>query len=638
MITIKSDKPYGGELNIDMWYGDKFEPNKYGADAYDYNGRLSGNIYNEAGKAIGDYTATDSVLVEENFLIDFDVNACDTIEGATKADGAADIIHLYYKGRKIDDTDADDIKFTALKGLIRTDEQAATQILDYLNSLGDPVFPVSEEKWSVPETDVSNVDLYDLYHTFLDAVGYEYDDTDFSTTDEFYMQFGDFEIFSSDEIIESTTKVTGAIKDMHGKVKSDDYRTGYLYLLKHGIGPGTLPKDVTVLKTMDLPHGFTAVWLDSVLTTDELKEYDIPSETQLNDRLAKLGYQTSDNNELVPVESATTISCSDNYDTKRIARAIKSILDDEAFGTAHSHRISEDDAYMGRNGLVYNRREKTVDKYDIKTKERTPLYKVVPQYSSTKKNGTYAPKLPKIVPIESATSIQASTGSELSGKSMVDALNTMDVGTPLLINPGTGKYIQALYVGQSEIQSQVAYRFFDGSGVDGTFGQTKRFIMNNQDRVSMILDDNDPAEVAKLTSKFKGVNASTSINASTVWENYGDADPIQMGRLIKDDGNGRYKMLYIEPVYDTASDRNLLAAWLHFDMDDALNGWIVDDLGEIADTFGTTVDDLMADPMYLFEVCVGYFSIDNFSPEYIGYPEKLATEAEVEAALASIGY
>lgn len=46
----------------------------------------------------------------------------------------------------------------------------------------------------------------------------------------------------------------------------------------------------------------------------------------------------------------------------------------------------------------------------------------------------------------------------------------------------------------------------------------------------------------------------------------------------------------------------------------------------------------MSDPMYLFEACVGYFSIDNFAPSYIGYPEQLATAEEVEEALASIGF
>ena len=50
---------------------------------------------------------------------------------------------------------------------------------------------------------------------------------------------------------------------------------GYLYIFKHGIGPGTIPSDVSVVKTKDLPNYYTAVWLDRFLTADELKKYDI---------------------------------------------------------------------------------------------------------------------------------------------------------------------------------------------------------------------------------------------------------------------------------------------------------------------------------------------------------------------------
>lgn len=50
---------------------------------------------------------------------------------------------------------------------------------------------------------------------------------------------------------------------------------GYRYLTKHGIGPGTLPKDVTLLKVEDLPNWYTAIYLDRFLTKDELDFYDI---------------------------------------------------------------------------------------------------------------------------------------------------------------------------------------------------------------------------------------------------------------------------------------------------------------------------------------------------------------------------
>ena len=65
---------------------------------------------------------------------------------------------------------------------------------------------------------------------------------------------------------------------------------GYLYIFKHGTGPGTIPKDVAFLREKDLPNGYTAVWLDRFLTSYELKAYDIPSETEINRYLDRIGY------------------------------------------------------------------------------------------------------------------------------------------------------------------------------------------------------------------------------------------------------------------------------------------------------------------------------------------------------------
>lgn len=65
--------------------------------------------------------------------------------------------------------------------------------------------------------------------------------------------------------------------DIYSSVNSDDshYKNGYRYITKHGLGPGTLPKDVHLLHAEDLPNWKTAIWLDRFLTTDELKYYDI---------------------------------------------------------------------------------------------------------------------------------------------------------------------------------------------------------------------------------------------------------------------------------------------------------------------------------------------------------------------------
>lgn len=53
----------------------------------------------------------------------------------------------------------------------------------------------------------------------------------------------------------------------------------YWYFTTHGIGPGTLPKDLNVLETRDGKNDKgtvgTYVLLDGVLNTSELKEFDI---------------------------------------------------------------------------------------------------------------------------------------------------------------------------------------------------------------------------------------------------------------------------------------------------------------------------------------------------------------------------
>lgn len=74
---------------------------------------------------------------------------------------------------------------------------------------------------------------------------------------------------------------------------------GYLYIFKHGIGPGTIPSDVSIVKVKDLPNYYTAVWLDRFLTTSELKQYDIPSETRINELLDRIGY-CQKNGDVVP--------------------------------------------------------------------------------------------------------------------------------------------------------------------------------------------------------------------------------------------------------------------------------------------------------------------------------------------------
>lgn len=112
------------------------------------------------------------------------------------------------------------------------------------------------------------------------------------------------------------------------------------------------------------------------------------------------------------VDASTKVTAATNYDTKLIAKWLKAKFDDEAFGTAYTmHRISDADAYMSRNGLTYNRKNKTIDLWKSGGDEDIPVYKVIPQYSSTKRQGTYAPKMPKLVPIDEWNAAHGVTAS-----------------------------------------------------------------------------------------------------------------------------------------------------------------------------------------------------------------------------------
>lgn len=66
-----------------------------------------------------------------------------------------------------------------------------------------------------------------------------------------------------------------------------DKERPYLYITKHGIGPGTIPKDVELIKYEDIDDNYTVIWLDRPLSTKELEYYDIYPETR-NDKLLRM--------------------------------------------------------------------------------------------------------------------------------------------------------------------------------------------------------------------------------------------------------------------------------------------------------------------------------------------------------------
>lgn len=244
--------------------------------------------------------------------------------------GSEDQIKFFYKNRFLGACDADYIECPALLELMKSDRDVATSILNYMNSLGDPVFPVSEEDWSTPETDVSKVDIDDLYATFMQELDYDYSDfpEDFYVGGDYLLP--DFEIFvgsvAEDNVV-SSTRIKASRYDNVPGYKAP--KGGYLYIFKHGIGPGTMPKDVEIIKTKDLPNYYTAVWLSDFLTTDELKKYDIPDETRINSILDRIGY-CQKNGDVVPCDDVE--ACGDIMATTASNRyTIKSVSDEGTY-------------------------------------------------------------------------------------------------------------------------------------------------------------------------------------------------------------------------------------------------------------------------------------------------------------------
>ena len=226
--------------------------------------------------------------------------------------GSDEQVKFFYKHKFLGACDPYSIYCDAFYDLMLSDNAVATDVLDYMNSLGDPVFPVSEEDWDTPETDINKVDIAELYNIFMQELDYQYRDHHEVYVDE----ISDVEIFDgpvAEENVLSSTKIKASRYE--GVPGYNPPKGGYLYIFKHGIGPGTLPSDVEIIKTKDLPNYYTAVWLSDFLTTDELKKYDIPDETRINELLGRIGY-CQKNGDVVPcdeVEACGDIKASTRY-------------------------------------------------------------------------------------------------------------------------------------------------------------------------------------------------------------------------------------------------------------------------------------------------------------------------------------
>jgi hypothetical protein len=86
-------------------------------------------------------------------------------------------------------------------------------------------------------------------------------------------------------------------------VAAVDTGMDYWYFTRHGLGPGTIPKDVTVLDTVEDGYD-TWVLLDKMLTTAELHEFDLKEQCPPEGSVSNNG---------VKIECSLSLSGEDEY-------------------------------------------------------------------------------------------------------------------------------------------------------------------------------------------------------------------------------------------------------------------------------------------------------------------------------------
>ena len=210
-------------------------------------------------------------------------------------------------------------------------------------------------------------------------------------------------------------------------------------------------------------------YFDLVLKDMRALDGQITSNAKVEELLAD--YEDRINSSaLSAINMSTKVTAATNYDTKLIAKWLKAKFDDEAFGTAYTmHRISDADAYMGRNKLTYNRKNNTIELIGNTPEEDTPIYKVIPQYSSTKKQGTYAPKLPKLIPIDEWNATHGVTAStKVTAATNSTGVITGPYDTSLHYDLWYGdEFVPRKYGADASVYSNGEYRgnIFDDTGM-----------------------------------------------------------------------------------------------------------------------------------------------------------------------------
>lgn len=151
------------------------------------------------------------------------------------------MVKFFYNGKCIGSCDPEDMRCPELLSLMKSERGVVSEILTYMNSLGDPVFPQAADE----------VDVADLYATFMKELDYNYCDD----PDDFYVDVGDrrnrLEIFTGavaedrlgHAIHEETSMKTKRIGRISENTKVTLTMNQLKKLVKESYMPTTPPRD-----------------------------------------------------------------------------------------------------------------------------------------------------------------------------------------------------------------------------------------------------------------------------------------------------------------------------------------------------------------------------------------------------------
>lgn len=151
-------------------------------------------------------------------------------------------------------------------------------------------------------------------------------------------------------------------------------------------------------------------------------------------------------------------------------------------------------------------KNKQIDNATVQMWQGKPIVRIKDNADKNVNNvGTSLPYQGMSIADSIAGAIKANNSVELSGVELLNILKNTEVGVPLKLKLSeTLDWKQVLFVGEEfDNQRKInTFNFFDGSGINGRFSLSDRFILNNHN-IKAKFNDNDATEVAFLINYLK---------------------------------------------------------------------------------------------------------------------------------------